>query len=184
MAVCRWLNLHYCKAISDKGLLHLATLVGLAHLDIGFCSKLTDRQVRPHARLTTQIRLVQLHFPNWQTLCQRTAIRLCAVPQLSIAASCVQSGSRHLWPDSQYHRDGHNALYFCRGMACLATLPYLTHVRMAGCPRIRLYQESQEVSAKVDIRLWAGEVPASAQRMPWTLPLQKMLCACGSVQSD
>ena len=44
-AVCRWLNLHYCKAISDKGLLHLATVVQLAHLDIGFCNKVTDRQV-------------------------------------------------------------------------------------------------------------------------------------------
>lgn len=44
-AVCRWLNLHYCKAVSDKGLRHLASAVQLVHLDIGFCNKVTDRHV-------------------------------------------------------------------------------------------------------------------------------------------
>lgn len=43
MWLYRWLNLHYCKAISDKGLMQLAALTGLVHLDIGFCGKLTDR---------------------------------------------------------------------------------------------------------------------------------------------
>ena len=43
MQLCRWLNLHYCKAVSDKGLMQLANLTALIHLDIGFCGKLTDR---------------------------------------------------------------------------------------------------------------------------------------------
>ena len=46
-AVYRWLSLHYCKAISDKGLMHLAALSALVHLDIGFCEKLTDRYTPP-----------------------------------------------------------------------------------------------------------------------------------------
>ncbi|DBA77055.1 TPA: hypothetical protein ACH3X1_009642 [Trebouxia sp. C0004] len=73
----------------------------------------------------------------------------------------------------------------CRGVAYLASLPCLTHVRMAGCHRIKLYQESRESSGKVDIRQWADYDKPASQRKQWSCSFKKMLlCTCSSAEAD
>lgn len=71
----------------------------------------------------------------------------------------------------------------CRGVAYLAHLPALTHVRMAGCHRIKLYQESREASGRVDVQQWVRFAQASAessQKWSW----RKMLCSCTVADVD
>ena len=67
----------------------------------------------------------------------------------------------------------------CRGIGHLAHLPSLTHVRMAGCPRIKLYQESREASGKVDLQQWLdyAQTPNDTIRATsW----KRLLCICSA----
>ena len=83
-------------------------------------------------------------------------------------------------------RQSHHScvLLVCRGIGHLAHLPGLTHVRMAGCPRIKLYQESRETSGKLDIHQWAEYAQTPNERNNRARSWKRLLCICSAPEAE
>lgn len=70
-------------------------------------------------------------------------------------------------------------MFCCRGVAYLARMPELVHVRMAGCIRICLYMEAEEDCSRTSLQRWAHY---SRQPLRYRLQgkLRRLSCAGGA----
>ncbi|KAL0021071.1 hypothetical protein WJX79_008602 [Trebouxia sp. C0005] len=150
--------------VSSKGLRELVELQHLARLSLKCCANVNDQALKAVGQITS-LTWLNLHY------CKAVSDK--GLMQLANLTALIQLD-----------------IGFCgkltdRGVAYLAGLPCLTHVRMAGCHRIKLYQESRESSGKVDIQQWADYAQPPSQRKQWSCSFKKMLlCTCSSAEAD